>query len=78
MNKIKTPEQEIFALKQQVKLLERQKAFMARELELRDQKSIMFDAIVEVVQEEYNIDLLKKVTPERCAATLKKRKKVSH
>lgn len=76
MNKTKTPEQENFELKQQIKLLEKQKAFMARELELRDQKAIMFDAIVQVVKEDYNIDLLKKVTPERCVSTLKKRAKV--
>ena len=55
---------------------------MALELELRDQKSIMFDAIVQVVKEDYNIDLLKKVTPERCVSTLKRGQKyharVSH
>ena len=77
MNTSKTPEQENFELKQQIKLLEKQKAFMSRELELRDQKSIMFDAIVQVVKEDYNIDLLKKVTPERCVSTLKKKVKVS-
>ena len=77
MNTSKTPEQENFELKQQIKLLEKQKSFMARELELRDQKSIMFDAIVQVVKEDYNIDLLKKVTPERCVSTLKKKVKVS-
>ena len=77
MNTSKTPEQENFELKQQIKLLEKQKSFMARELELRDQKSIMFDAIVQVVKEDYNIDLLKKVTPKRCVSTLKKKVKVS-
>ena len=68
----KSLQQQIFELEQENKLLKRQKAFMERELDLRDQKAIMFDAIVEVVKEDYQIDLLKKVTPERCAATLKK------
>lgn len=72
MSKTNSPTQRIFELEQKLKVLERQKAFLERELDNRDQKAIMFDAIVEVVKEDYNIDLLKKVTPERCAATSKK------
>ncbi|MFR9495691.1 MAG: hypothetical protein SNG81_04870 [Rikenellaceae bacterium] len=72
MNKKKTPEQELFELRAEIEVLKKQKAFMERELNNREQKAIMFDAIVQVVQEDYNIDLLKKVTPERCASTLKK------
>ncbi len=75
MKKEKTPEQELFKLRAEIEVLKKQKAFMERELENRDQKAIMFDAIVEVVKEDYNIDLLKKVTPERCVATLKKEEK---
>ena len=73
----KTIDQKNFELEQKLKLLEKQKAFLERELNLRDQKAIMFDAIVQVVKEDYNIDLLKKVTPERCASTLKKGAKTS-
>ncbi len=72
MNKKKTPEQELFELRAEIEVLKKQKAFMERELNNREQKAIMFDAIVQVMQEDYNIDLLKKVTPERCAFTLKK------
>ncbi|MEG1794845.1 MAG: hypothetical protein RR257_07495 [Rikenellaceae bacterium] len=72
MRKIKTPEQELLSLRAEVEVLKKQKAFMERELNNRVQKAIMFDAIVQVVQEDYNIDLLKKVTPERCTSTLKK------
>ncbi len=72
MNKKKTPEQELFELRAEIEVLKKQKAFMERELNNREQKAIMFDAIIQVVQEDYNIDLLKKVTPERCASTLKK------
>jgi len=63
--KEKSPHQKLFELEQKVKLLERQKHTLEKELELRDQKSIMFDAIVEVVKEEYNIDLPKKVFPKQ-------------
>ena len=72
MKKTKSPEQELFELRAENEVLKKQKAFMERELNNREQKAIMFDAIVQVVQEDYNIDLLKKVTPERCASTLKK------
>lgn len=72
MKKKKTPEQELLELRSEVEVLKKQKAFMERELNNREQKAIMFDAIVQVVQEDYNIDLLKKVTPERYASTLKK------
>ena len=72
MKKTKSPEMELFELRAELEVLKKQKAFMERELNLRQQKAIMFDAIVQVVQEDYNINLLKKVTPERCASTLKK------
>lgn len=72
MKKIKSPEQELLELRAEVEVLKKQKAFMERELNNRVQKALMFDAIVQVVQEDYDIDLLKKVTPERCASTLKK------
>lgn len=72
MKKTKSPEQELFELRAEIEVLKKQNAFMERELNNRTQKAIMFDAIVQVVQEDYNIDLLKKVTPERCASTLKK------
>ena len=72
MNRKKTPEQELLELRAEIAVLKKQKAFMERELNNRQQKAIMFDAIVQVVQEDYNIDLLKKVTPDRCASILKK------
>lgn len=72
MKKINSPEQELLELRAEVEVLKKQKVFMERELNNRLQKAIMFDAIVQVVQEDYDIDLLKKVTPERCASTLKK------
>ena len=72
MNRKKTPEQELLELRAEIAVLKKQKAFMERELNNRQQKAIMFDAIVQVVQEDYNIDLLKKITPERCASILKK------
>lgn len=68
MKKEKFPLQKFFELEQEVQLLKKQKAFLERELNNRDQKVIMFDTIIELVKADYNIDLSKKVTPERCAS----------
>jgi transposase-like protein len=65
----KTPQQRIFELEHEVRMLKRKNAVLERQAQQQDQKAIMFDAIVEIVQEDYNIDLLKKVYPERSVAT---------
>lgn len=61
----KTPEQRIFELEQEVKKLKKQKSSLEQQLNLQDQKAIMFDTIVDIVREDYNIDLRKKVFPEQ-------------
>jgi transposase len=50
-------------LKDQLKAKEEENDRMRKEIFLLKQKGIMFDAIVQVVKEDYNIDLLKKVMP---------------
>lgn len=56
-------------LKDQLKAKETENDRMRREIFLLKQKGIMFDAIVQVVKEDYNIDLLKKVMPEQSTPT---------
>ena len=56
-------------LKDQLKAKETENDRMRREIFLLKQKGIMFDAIVEVVKEDYNIDLLKKVMPGQSTPT---------
>jgi transposase-like protein len=73
--KEKSPQQKLFEQEQKIKLLERQKKTLEKELNIRDQKCIMFDAIVEVVKEEYNIDLSKKGCPKQSKDTLAKEDK---
>jgi transposase-like protein len=68
----KSPQQRIFELEQENLKLKREKAALERQVNLQDQKAIMFDAIVEIAQEDYNINLLKKVFPEQSNDTLKK------
>jgi len=73
--KEKSPQQQLFEQEQKIKLLERQKKTLEKELKIRDQKSIMFDTIVEIVKEDYNIDLSKKVCPKQSKDTLAKEDK---
>lgn len=68
----KSPQQRIFELEQENLKLKREKAALERQVNLQDQKAIMFDAIVEIAQEDYNINLLKKVFPEQSNDTSKK------
>ena len=68
----KTPQQKIFELEQENRKLKREKAVLKRQVDLQEQKAIMFDAIIEVVQEDHNVDLLKKVSPEQFSATYPK------
>ena len=77
MKKIITPEQELFKLRAENEALRKQKAFMERELNNREQKAIMFDAIVQVVQEDYNIDLLKVGSKLKLLSDLKSKSKSS-
>ena len=73
--KEKSPQQQLFEQEQKIKLLERQKKTLEKELKIRDQKSIMFDTIVEIVKEDYNIDLSKKICPKQSKDTLAKEDK---
>lgn len=56
-------------LKDQLRAKETENDRMRREIFLLKQKGIMFDAIVQVVKEDYNIDLLKKVMPGQSTPT---------
>ena len=56
-------------LKDQLKAKEDENERMRKEIFLLRQKGIMFDAIVQVVKEDYNIDLLKKVMPGQSTPT---------
>ncbi|MFA6645333.1 MAG: hypothetical protein WCS76_03105 [Bacilli bacterium] len=56
-------------LKEQLKAKEAENERMRKEIFLLKQKGIMFDSIVQVVKEDYNIDLLKKVMPGPSTST---------
>lgn len=71
-NKMNTPkDQEIFELKEQVKLLERQKKRLEKEVEQSDKKAILFDMMIDIAEDEFNIPIRKKSLPESLIATKK-------
>lgn len=58
--KMKSPEQEIFELKQQLRLLERKNKSLEKEVEQSTKKAIFFDMMIDIAEEELNISIRKK------------------
>jgi len=71
----KTPEQRILELEQQVKLLEKQKARAEFLAERADKKAIIFDMMIDIAEQEFNIPIRKKHVPELSKNIVKKNKK---
>jgi transposase len=59
-----TPEQRIFELEQQVKLLEKQKNRAELLAERADKKVLIFDMLVDMAEKEYDISIRKNYKPE--------------
>lgn len=60
----KSNDQELFELQQKIKLLERKKARLEKELEQKDMKAEFFDMMIDIAEKEYNIDIRKNSFPE--------------
>jgi len=60
----KTPEQKLMELEQEVRLLKKQKSFLEKQVERSDKKIILFDMMISVAEEEFNIPIRKKYKPE--------------
>ncbi len=71
----KTPEQRILELEQQVKLLEKQKARAEHLAAIADKKAILFDMMIDIAEEEFNIPIRKKSVPELSKDLVKKNNK---
>jgi len=63
-NMPKSPEQKIMELEAQVKLLQKQKAFLEKQAYVADKKAIIFDMMINLAEEEYQIDIRKNSPPE--------------
>lgn len=71
----KSPEQKLLELEAKVKLLEKQKVSLEKELETSDKKVIIFDMMIDIAEEELKIPIRKKSLPEQLIATKRKNKK---
>jgi hypothetical protein len=71
----KTPEQRILELEQQVKLLEKQKARAEHLADRADKKAILFDMMIDIAEDEFNIPIRKKSVPELSKNIAKKSNK---
>lgn len=74
-NMPKTKDQKLLELEQQVKILEKQKAFLEKQVEQADKKAIIFDMMIDIAEKEYKIPIRKNSLPEQLTNTEKRRKK---
>jgi len=62
-NMPKSPEQKIMELEAKVKLLEKQKALLEKQAHIADSKAIIFDMMINLAEQEYQIDIRKNSLP---------------
>jgi len=58
-NMPKSQEQKLLELEQKVKVLEKQKAFLERQVENADKKAVIFDMMISLAEKEYKIPTIK-------------------
>ena len=71
----KSPAQKIMELEAKVKLLEKQKNFLEKQIHTADSKAIIFDMMIDLAEKEYKIDIRKNSPPEQSNVLKKKNKK---
>ncbi len=72
----KSQEHKIMELEQKVKLLEKQKASLERQVNTADKKAVIFDMMISLAEKEYNIPIRKKCLPEQSISFEKKQRKL--
>ncbi len=75
MSKEKSPEQKLLELEQKIRLLEKQNNRLKQEAERADKKAIIFDMMIDLAEQEYNISIRKNSLPEQSINTKKSSKK---
>lgn len=73
--KMKSPEQKILELEQQVKLLERKNRTLEKEVDQTNKKAIFFDMMIDIAEEELQISIRKKSLSNQLTPTKKSKKK---
>lgn len=74
-NMPKSQEQKLMELEAQVKLLQKQKALLEKQVEQADRKAIIFDIMIDIAEKEYNIPIRKNSSPDQSTSTEKNTKK---
>jgi hypothetical protein len=68
----KSPEQKVLELESKVRLLERQKESLEKQLKFQQDKAIMFDMMIDIAEKELKIPIRKKSVPEASNAFRRK------
>lgn len=71
----KTPEQRLMELEAKVKLLEKQKKRLEAQVKYADDKSIIFDMMINLAEKEFNIPIRKNSLPGQSTPSTKGDKK---
>ena len=71
----KSPQQKLMELEQKVLLLEKQKARLQNQIEQADKKAIIFDIMIDIAENEYNIPIRKNSSPVQSSGSKKNTKK---
>ena len=74
-NMPKSQEHRLMELEAKVKILEKQKAMLERQVERSDKKAIIFDMMIDIAEKEYNISIRKNSSPEQSISIEKNIKK---
>jgi transposase-like protein len=74
-NMPKSPEQKIMELEAKVKLLEKQKALLENQTHIADSKVIIFDMMIKLAEQEYQIDIRKNLPPGQSNSSQKSNNK---
>ena len=71
----KSPQQKLLELEAKVRLLEKQKTSLEKQLEATDKKAIFFDMMIDIAEEELKIPIRKKSLPQQLIDSKKSKKK---
>lgn len=71
----KSPEQKITEPEAQAKLLQKQKALLEKQAYVADKKAIIFDMMINLAEQEYQIDIRKNSPPKLSNLSEKSKKK---
>jgi transposase-like protein len=68
-NMPKSQDRKLMELEQKIRLLEKQKAFLEKQVRNADEKAILFDMIIDMAEKEFKIPIRKKSIPEQSTDT---------